>query len=282
MKAPRGKALALPPRGAFFAPFGGERGKKPRFLSGQTRIGAERRVRMTFVTSDIHGYPLEKFKALLAKAGFGADDTLFVLGDVIDRGEAGIEVLKWMMGEENITLLLGNHEDLLLSLSMLFDDRAEDRRAEVDFRQLSAVRVWRANGGEPTMEALYGESLGTRMEILAYLRAAPLYATVSAGGRDFVLTHGGLGGYLAGRPLSDYTSRELLWTRPEPSTRYSDDFITVVGHTPTRFYGEEYKGKMLKTPTWWDVDAGAACGLAPMVLCLDTGAETYEAPLQAQ
>ena len=47
----------------------------------------------TYAVSDLHGYPVEKFKALLDKAGFTNEDTLFILGDVIDRnGEAVLGV----------------------------------------------------------------------------------------------------------------------------------------------------------------------------------------------
>ena len=49
---------------------------------------------MIYVTSDLHGYPLEKIKDMLNKVGFSNDDFLFVLGDVIDRGEDGIKIFK--------------------------------------------------------------------------------------------------------------------------------------------------------------------------------------------
>ena len=39
----------------------------------------------TFAISDLHGYPVDKFKALLDKANFSDSDTLYILGDVIDR-----------------------------------------------------------------------------------------------------------------------------------------------------------------------------------------------------
>ena len=39
---------------------------------------------MIYVISDLHGYPLEKLKRLLKKAGFSGDDYLFILGDVVD------------------------------------------------------------------------------------------------------------------------------------------------------------------------------------------------------
>ena len=42
----------------------------------------------------LHGYPLEKFKMLLNKAGFCDDDELFILGDVIDRNGDGGEAMQ--------------------------------------------------------------------------------------------------------------------------------------------------------------------------------------------
>ena len=78
---------------------------------------------MIYVISDLHGYPLEKFKMLLEKAEFSADDFLYILGDVIDRnGDGGVEMLLWLMEQDNIELLLGNHEAMLLSCSFVFDD----------------------------------------------------------------------------------------------------------------------------------------------------------------
>ena len=48
---------------------------------------------MTYVISDLHGYPLEKFRMLLDKAGFCDDDELFILGDVVDRNGDGGEAI---------------------------------------------------------------------------------------------------------------------------------------------------------------------------------------------
>ena len=57
--------------------------------------------------------------------------------------------------------------------------------------------------------------------------------------------------------------------RPYLTTRYSSEFTTILGHTPTCFYGDQYKGKILKTSTWINVDTGAAVGLTPSLLRLD-------------
>lgn len=74
---------------------------------------------MVYVSSDWHGTLFDKIKALLDKAKFCYDDYLFVLGDVIDRGEYGIELIKNIMYEPNIKLIRGNHEQMLLSCDFL-------------------------------------------------------------------------------------------------------------------------------------------------------------------
>ena len=55
---------------------------------------------MTFAISDLHGYPVDKFKALLDKAGFSDADTLYILGDVIDRSGDGWTILKCFTGTD--------------------------------------------------------------------------------------------------------------------------------------------------------------------------------------
>ena len=230
---------------------------------------------MIYVTSDLHGYPLEKFKELLDRAGFGDDDFLFILGDVIDRGEHSVDILKWLLVQPNVELILGNHEAMMLSCSFLFDEITEDSLDALDSRKISLLRNWKSNGAEATMEALARETPETRGDILEYLREAPIYDSVSVGGRDFLLVHGGLGGYSPERKLSDYSEGELVWTRPYLEDRYSDRFMTVLGHTPTCFFGPEYKGRMIKTDTWINIDTGAACSLSPMLLRLDDMQEFY-------
>ena len=62
---------------------------------------------MTYVISDLHGYKLEKLKKLLAKADFGEDDFLYILGDVVDRnGDGGVEILEWLLSQYNVQLIL--------------------------------------------------------------------------------------------------------------------------------------------------------------------------------
>lgn len=51
---------------------------------------------MTYVISDIHGEIL-RWKDMLKLISFSDQDTMYVLGDVIDRDPFGIEILQDIM-----------------------------------------------------------------------------------------------------------------------------------------------------------------------------------------
>lgn len=233
---------------------------------------------MIYITSDIHGYPLEKFQALLKRASFGADDSLFVLGDVIDRnGDGGVAMLRWMMAQPNIKLLLGNHEASLLACRFVFSELTDDLLEEMDARKLAFLSNWMKNGAQPTLAALkqlQNENPAALNELLDDLREAPLYDTVSLPVGDFLLVHSGLGHFEKGKPLSAYAPDDFLWHRPDIEETYFDDVTTIFGHTPTQYYGIQ-GGKMLRTKTWIDIDTGAAMGGSPMLLRLDDMREFY-------
>ena len=59
--------------------------------------------------SDIHGC-FDKYQAMLREIGFSSRDTLYVLGDVIDRGPDGIKILQDMNRRPNVVPILGTHE----------------------------------------------------------------------------------------------------------------------------------------------------------------------------
>ncbi len=228
---------------------------------------------MIFVTSDLHGYPLEKLKKLLKEAGFTRDDELYVLGDVIDRhGDGGVKTLLWMMNEPNITLLMGNHEAMLLAADFLFEMVSDDSLSGITYEQMNALAHWMQNGAEPTLDALrelHKNAPDTLYDLLDYLQDAPLYAAVTAGGRDYLLCHAGLGNFAPERKISRYSPDDLLWHRPQPGEVYFPDVTVVFGHTPTQLLPGGEKGRMFCTDTWIDVDTGAAGDGAPMLLRLD-------------
>lgn len=227
---------------------------------------------MIYTISDLHGYPVEKLKQLLKLAEFSDDDYLFILGDVIDRnGDGGIGILQWLLTVTNATLLLGNHEAMLLTCEFVIDEISEETLSDLTREKLEMLSNYIANGGNVTLRELRKLPRETQQDIFEYLKDCPLYETVTAGGKDYILVHAGLDNFRKDRKLSDYSVDELIWTWPELTDEYFDDVHTVFGHTPTRSLDPCCSGKILRTRTWTDIDVGTAYGNEPVLFRLDDG-----------
>jgi len=232
-----------------------------------------------YVTSDLHGLEVERLEALLKKVNFSDSDWLYILGDVVDRtNDGGVSLLEWCIYQPNVQLVLGNHEAMLLACDFLFDEISDESIERLSGEKLAVLERYMRNGGDVTLNSLKklnAEDRETLLDILDYLRDAPLYETVSAGGKDFILVHGGLKNFSPERKLCEYEPDELLWCRPLPHDKYFTDITTVVGHTPTFIYERVEKGKILKMPTWINIDVGVPYGHSPALLRLDDLEEFY-------
>ena len=69
-----------------------------------------------YALSDIHGR-LKTLDRLLEKVSPAEDDEIYILGDMVDRGPDSVEVMKLCRNLPNATVLLGNHEQLMLDFS---------------------------------------------------------------------------------------------------------------------------------------------------------------------
>ncbi len=225
---------------------------------------------MTYVISDLHGYSIEKLKKLLEKANFDEDDFLYILGDVIDRnGDGGVGILEWLLTQPNVQLITGNHEAMLLSCDFIFDEVTETNIEKLNEKQFGILQNYILNGGGVTLRNLKKLDKQTRFDIVDYLRDCPLYEAVTVGSTDYILVHSGFDNFSPDRKISDYSPDELIWAEPEIDTEYYENVHTVFGHTPTSLFGENHKGKIVRTRTWTCIDCGAATGLEPVLLRLD-------------
>ena len=224
---------------------------------------------MVYVTSDLHGYPLEKFLAFLKKSGFTEKDFLVIIGDVIDRGSDGARILEWIIEQDNVELLLGNHELMMLKCEFAFMEINEGTVQSITSEKMRSLKNWAKNGAEPTLTGLSKLPREKLLRIVEYLKGCSYYEDVKIGNRRFVLVHGGIPDYRKGKPLNRYDPYDLVWHRPSLDEVYDGDFTVILGHTPTWHYGDRYKGRMIKTKSWINIDTGVAFGLDPMLLRLD-------------
>lgn len=224
--------------------------------------------------SDLHGC-FDKYKAMLNLIEFIPQDTLYVLGDVIDRGPDGIRILQDMMLRPNVFPLLGNHElTAAVCLPWLMEEVTDQSLGSLDETQIAALSEWIANGGGPTLRALKQLNREEREDILEYFQEMALYAEVEAGGRRFVLTHAAPEHFAPDQPLDAYKLQDFLFGRPEPGAAYYPDRLLVFGHTPTRVLGGA--DKIVRQETWVDIDCGCVFkGGRLGCLCLDTMEEFY-------
>lgn len=222
---------------------------------------------MIYATSDWHGRDLKTIKALFKKASFRESDFCFVLGNVIDGGDSGVELLEWLMEQYNVELLLGGHEQLLMMNERLF---TEDASPDMTPTQQALLAKWTQMGALPTVTALRKRKAAQREYIFEYLQDAALFETVNVNDRDYILTHSGLGHFSVTKKLGDYTPEELLWNTPKLTDRYFEDVTAVFGRTPTAELDPACGGRVLFTDTWIDV-----CADVPALLRLDDSAVFY-------
>lgn len=259
----------------------------------------------TYVFSDVHGHRAT-LERVLERVSPGADDVVFCLGDMIDRGPDPIGVMRVTRSLPNVRVLKGNHEDLMLDAL----DHKDDVVSQAN---------WAINGGMATLSGLEGASDDEAIELIGWVRNLPLSAHVEVAGRHYIMAHAGIrpGGQLPADGtwndstidalLGEQTPDDLLWIRDEfwsVPTGLLDERgegpIVVAGHTPTPYLvsmTNEFDrpvrngdgiAQMVRVGACdatggvadrWDIDSGAAGGAGfgqVTMMRLDDGEEFAE------
>ncbi len=192
---------------------------------------------MQYAVSDIHGR-YDKYIELLRRIDLRPADTLYVLGDMIDRGPDGLKILRGMSLRPNVVPFLGNHEYAALTCLPWLMEELTEENTEPDklLWRLKSVQGWMADGGDATVAEFRKLPHAARQDVLDFLEDLTVYEETEAGGRAFILVHAGLGGFSPGKPLEDYSLDELILSRPEPNQDCPRDKYLVFGHTPTPYY----------------------------------------------
>ncbi len=208
---------------------------------------------MIYVLSDIHGNE-RRFNSILKQINLQRADTLYVLGDVVDRHPGGIRILRRIMSMPNAKMILGNHEYMMLrALGYPYDPN--DPTGELIRK--SAIAHWYRNGGKVTHDHWKRIRKTLRKEILQYLLALPLNIDVEANGIPYKLVHGAPVDAYPSYPESPSPIHFAVWKRWDQNDTFSADYTMVFGHTPTRHYQDDVPMKLWYGTGMIGIDCGS-------------------------
>lgn len=186
---------------------------------------------------DVHGH-YDGLLKLLESIAPDAEDQVFFVGDLIDRGPKSFQVIH-LVRQNAYRCVLGNHEQLLL-----------EALAQGNVCQ-QALNAWLHSGGYTTV-ASYSEP-AILLEHVEWLRSLPTYLDLG----DILLVHAGIHPTL---PFEQQTPQEYCWIRDEfhsMSKPYFADKLIITGHTITFTLPNVYPGALARGQGWLDIDTGA-------------------------
>ena len=210
---------------------------------------------MTYAISDLHGR-LDLYREILEKITFRAEDSLYILGDIGDRNEGGIQIFKEVMDKPNIHMLMGNHEQMM-SDAILYPDAVSLNGNETN------EQLWFRNGGSITKKEFRAETKEVQDKILQYIGSLPLNIELNINGTDFLLVHG-MPTCMFEKYGREYetVAEFAVWERIEGWMKV--DFpadVMICGHTPTWYYRDENPMKICNVrENVYDIDCGCASG----------------------
>ncbi len=227
---------------------------------------------MIYVMSDLHG-EYEKYIKMLKLINFTDNDTLYILGDVVDRGNHPVKILKDMSMRANIYPLMGNHEIMALYLlkKLAVDITEDNYKSQIDTETMYALLDWQTEGGSTTIQEFTSLSKEERLDLINYIEEFSLYEIEEINGKLFIMVHSGLGNFSKDKELDDYTADELTCCRFDYSKKYfsNDNIYIITGHTPTLSITGKPEIYMCNNNI--NIDCGAVFENGQLAcLCLDT------------
>ncbi|WP_455089768.1 metallophosphoesterase family protein [Peptoanaerobacter stomatis] len=229
----------------------------------------------TYVVSDIHG-KYDKFIEVLDKINLKEEDTLYVLGDILDRGKHPIKVMLKLMEMKNVICIVGNHELMAIRcMDFIIQKITETSTDKLD--KYKNFSIWYKNGAKTTIDEFIKLDSKMKFKIIDYMKNFITYKKLYINGKNFLLVHGGLGDFHPDKKIEEYTLDELVWNRVDYDMKYFDDIYLVTGHTPTMLIESNTKpGYIYKANNHIAIDCGACFNGGRLgAICLDTGEEFY-------
>ena len=240
-----------------------------------THIQRKAATDLNYVISDLHGQ-YDSYEKLLKKIHFTDDDTLYLLGDVLDYGDGGLRILNDAMGRSNVFPILGDHEMTAARLlhRMRLQEQGKKPPSAAFQKEFSAWIT--TGGGMPTVTAFRLLNDEEQDSVLEYLREECVpYELAEVGKKTFLLVHAGIPAGCTADGLDDCPVKELITGHAEFPQEAPEGMTLVTGHTPTEELDEENGGRALFSEHHIAIDCGAADGGFACCLCLDDGTCHY-------
>lgn len=195
-----------------------------------------------FASSDWHG------NGEVAKKVFEwlkPEDTLYFLGDAVDRGPDGLEIFDKLINRPNTYYICGNHEDMMAyGITYLVS-------GENAYSYYANFEHWMQNGGATTAQPFEKMSIEKILEYRKKIREMPTELVYqSPAGHTVVMEHAGY------TPFNSYgRAHDPLWDRSHfhDTWKGSNDTFLVHGHTPVQYLKFEYGYKSMPKATTEDV-----------------------------
>ncbi len=222
---------------------------------------------MTYVISDIHGN-YQKFKELLDKISFSDDDTLYLLGDLVDYGEESMELIEDISVRLNVYALAGEHDFLAVRMLKGFSAMLESGSTP-DADYIAQMTQWVKDGGQATLESFRTLDADRREGVIEYLEELTLFEEVEVNGEAYLLLHAGIADYDPDCDLEDYQPEDFFGEPLDAGYPLIEDKTVIVGHIPTA------SGRITRGEGSIFMDCGAAEGGSLACLCLEDGKEYY-------
>lgn len=222
---------------------------------------------MTYVVSNLHGC-YEKYKKLLDKINFKDTDILYVLGDIVDYGDAPMELIADLSMRYNVYPIVGEHDYTAIRMLQGFD-RMLTSGADPDPDYIAEMTDWATHGGKVTLDGFRALDEEMREGVIDYLSDLALYEEVTVKNKTYLLVHAGIADFDPDADLDDYLPEDFISTPADLDGTYYPDKTLVVGHIATK------SGKIERGEHVIAIDCGACFGGQLGCLCLETGEEFY-------